>query len=118
MSSFLKKSCRVEMGVRVLVDSCRAALQSKCYVTVLLLVELIWRNNWHLSWSWRQGKSQPESLVEDVRENVGEDEHEDDADPSGEEEEPPWKAVGSHNVQEDLRSPMPFLDNSMTSNLI
>ena len=103
MSSFLKKSRRVEMGVRVLVDSCRASLQSKCYVTVLLLVELIWRrNNWHLSWSWRQGKSQPESLVEDVRENVGEDEHEDDADPSREEEKPPWKAVGSQNVQEDL----------------
>ena len=102
MSSFLKKSRGVEMGVRVLVDSCRASLQSKCYVTVLLFVELIWRNNWHLSWSWRQGKSQPESLVEDVRENVGEDEHEDDADPCGEEEEPPWKAVGSQNVQEDL----------------
>ena len=101
MSSFLKKSRGVEMGVRVLVDSCRAALRSKCFVT-LLLVELIWRNNLYLSWSWRQGKSQPESLVEDVRENVGEDEHEDDADPSWEEEEPPWKAVGSHDVQEDL----------------
>ena len=102
MSSFLKKSRRVEMGVRVLVDSCRTSLQSKCYVTTLL-VELLWRrNNRHLSWSWREGKSQPESLVEDVGENVGEDEHEDDADPSGEEEEPPWKAVGSHDVQEDL----------------
>ena len=101
MSSFLKKSRRVEMGVRVFVDSCRASLQSKCYVTVLLLVELIWRRN-NLSWSWREGKSQPESLVEDVRENVGEDEHEDDADPCGEKEEPPWKAVGSQDVQEDL----------------
>ena len=89
MSSFLKKSRRVEMGVRVLVDSCRASLQSKCYLTVLLHVELVWRNNWHLCWSWRQGKSQPESLVEDVRENFGEDEHEDDADPSREEEKPP-----------------------------
>ena len=89
MSSFLKKSHRVEMGVRVLVDSCRASLQSKCYVTVLL-VELIWRrNNRHLSWSWRQGKSQSESLVEDVGENVGEDEEEDDSDPGGEEVEPP-----------------------------
>ena len=88
------------MRVRVLVDSCRAALQSKCYLTVLLFVDLIWRRN-NLGWSWRQGKSQSESLVEDVRENVGEDEHEDDADPSGEEEEPPWKAVGSQNVQED-----------------
>ena len=77
-------------------------VQSACYV-IVPLVELIQRrNNQHLSWSWRQGKSQPESLVEDVRENVGEDEHEDDADPSGEEEEPPWKAVGSQDVQEDL----------------
>ena len=93
-------------------------VQSACYV-IVPLVELIQRrNNQHLSWSWRQGKSQPESLVEDVRENVGEDEHEDDADPSREEEKPPWKAVGSQNVQEDLWSPVPFLDNSMTSNLI
>ena len=93
-------------------------VQSACYV-IVPLVELIQRrNNQHLSWSWRQGKSQPESFVEDKQENVGEDEHEDDADPSREEEKPPWKAVGSQNVQEDLWSSMPFLDNSMTSNLI
>ena len=73
MSSFLKKSRRVEMGVRVLVDSCRASLQS---------AECVLRHS--SSCGTHSEKEQPAPDLE----------------------------------LEDLWSSMPFLDNSMTSNLI